>query len=1128
MRRALALLGAVLCLAGLAAAPASARDLEFPIFSTPGLNPDLSPSSVPGGRPFELIDVLATNQTPTLEGMVGPAANLRSLSVELPPGIVANAASFPRCSQETFAAAACPTLTQIGVEEPQLNVALPGTLVPVFNLAPPPGHPAQFAFRALGAAVHIDFRVRGGSDYGATATVGGVGENAGLLGSSLRIWGVPGDPAHDALRFTGDGTPAPGPYPEAPPYRPLLSNPTSCDGPLITTMEATTWQEPARQLAAAPFEAPGMGECNQLEFGPRVEAKPTTNLADSPTGLDLHLTIPQNQDPEGSAAGQLRSARLVLPAGLAVNPAAAGGLGACSPGQIGLLAPTNARQLLRYDLPPVNFSGTFTVAYGGNSTGPIPATASREVVAAALEALPGLAGNVAVSGAKGGWVITFTGALGGSAVPLLGGTVTDNPSQTLAVTGEGGSYELRFGGASAGPLPFDASAAEIQAALRSIAALGLGNLYPGNVFVGAAGSEEDTRFFRLTFAGDLAGTRPALSATSSLTGVGAGVTFTQNAPPAPRSLSVAAFGGNAPGTPQFTAAPASCPDASKIGTVRVDSPALVDHPLSGGLYLATPGQNPFGSLLALYLTVSDPATGLEVKLPGRVDTDPAGRLVATFAEAPQLPFEGLQVELLKGAAAPLKTALACGTYTVESELTPWGAPEAATLRPKDTFRVTGGAGGGACPSSADAAPDGSRLEAGTVDPSAGIYSPFVAKLSRPDGSRLLGGLDTTLPAGLLARIAGVPTCPDGALAAAARPGAAEQAAPSCPAASRVGSVDLAVGAGPSPYGLSGSAYLAGPYRGAPVSLAIVTPALAGPFDLGTVVVRVALYVDPASTRVHAVSDPFPTSLAGIGLDLRSVALRLDAPGFTRNPTSCNPLSFAGAQAVRFQVGDCGRLAFGPKLETALKGQAKKGAHPGLKLSLSFPAKGNSADTAAAVIALPKALQFDRTHLKGTCPASRAAGACPATSAYGTATARTPLLGAPLSGPVYLRLPAGPVNLKAPATKRLPEVLVDLRGQVEVVLTGRLETTKGGALRVNFEDLPDAPISRFTLEMAGGKRGLLKATAGLCAPAGRFSAILDGQNGASTEQSVAPGGSCKAKKAKGKGKGKARHGKGAAA
>src|SRR6476620_7913057 len=327
-RGALALIAAALCLTSFVA-PASGRDLEFPVFSTPGLNPDLSPSSAPGGRPFELIDVFALNRTPTLEGIPGPAANLRDLRIELPPGIVANAAAFPRCSQEAFSAAACPTLTQVGVVELTLAAGAEAPTVPVFNLAPPPGRAAQLAFRALGSAVHVDFRVRGGSDYGATATVSGLSEAAGLLGSELRIWGVPGDPAHDTLRFTGEGTPAPGPYPEAAPYRPLLSNPTSCDGPLITTMEASTWQAPDRRIAAAPFEAPGIGECNQLDFEPEVEAKPTTNLADSPSGLDLHLNIRQNQDSEGAASGHLRSARIALPAGLELNPAAANGLGTC-------------------------------------------------------------------------------------------------------------------------------------------------------------------------------------------------------------------------------------------------------------------------------------------------------------------------------------------------------------------------------------------------------------------------------------------------------------------------------------------------------------------------------------------------------------------------------------------------------------------------------------------------------------------------------------------------------------------------------------------------------------------------------------------------------------------------------
>jgi hypothetical protein len=1094
VRGALALVAAAVCLGALVA-PASARDLEFPVFSTPGLNPDLSPSGAPGGRPFELIDVFGLNRTPTLEAIPGPAANLRDLQIDLPPGIVANVGTegFPRCSQEAFNTGTCATLAQVGVAELAVSSGLGNSTVPVFNLVPPPGHPAQFAFRALGSAVHIDFRVRGGGDYGATAEVRGVSEAAGLLNSSVRIWGVPGEPAHDALRFTGNGTPAPGEYPDPPPYRPLLSNPTSCDGPLITTMEASTWQAPGQRISAAPFEAPGITECNQLDFEPTVDAKPTTNLADSPSGLDFHLNIPQNQDPEGAAASHLRAARVVLPAGLELNPAAANGLGTCSPDQIGLSAATNERQLLRYDLPPVNFSGTFTVTYAGRTTAPIPATATRAQVAAALETLPGLAGNVSIGGAKGGWIVTFTGALAGTDVPLLSGAVTDNPSQIIAVTGEGGSYELESGGESTASLPFNASAAEIEDALRSIDALGLGNLYPGNVFVSNAGSEESTRSFRAIFAGDLAGTKPVLTATSALTGPGAGVTFTPAAPPAPRSLSIASFGGNAPGTPQFNAAPPTCPDAAKIGIVRIDSPAVLDHPLFGEVFLASPERNPFGSLLAIYITVVDPATGIVLKLPARVDSDSSGRLTATLAEAPQLPFEDLRVELFRGAAAPLRTPIACGVYKVTTELTSWGAPEAAVREKTDNFQMVGGAGAGTCVKNAAAAPDAPRFEAGTIDPSAGTYSPFALKLARDDGSAPLRSIDTTLPAGLLARLTGVAPCSDAALAAAAaKSGGSERAASSCPASSRLGSLNVAAGSGPNPLNLPGGAYLAGPYRGAPLSLATVTPVQAGPFDLGTVVLRTALYVDPKSTRVHAVSDPFPATLRGIPVDLRSVALTLDTAGFTKNPTSCNALAFSStipSQNARFQVGDCGRLAFKPKLALALKGGSKRGGHPTLQATLTYADKGNQANVAAASLLLPKALVLDKAHLGGA-------------SAYGSVKLTTPLLPGPLQGPLYVRR----TTAKAPL-----DLIAELGGAFDVVLRGHLEQTKRGTLLASFEDLPDAAVSKLTLDLKGGKRGLLRNAANLCTGAPRATALLDAQSGQSVEQRLPLVAGCKTKK-----------------
>jgi hypothetical protein len=1123
LRTGLLLAAAVLCLGALLAPGAGARPLEATSFVAPGRNLDQSPSTLPGGRPYELVNSFTLNQTPTLEGITGAPANLRDLSFELPSGFVANSASFPHCGAESFAASGCATADQVGVAELTLSAGIGTVTVPVFNLVPAAGLPAQFGFRVMGSAVHIDLRLRAGTDYGVTASVSGLSAAAGVLSSTVRIWGVPGDPGHDAQRYTGSGASAAGPYPEAPPFKPLLSNPTSCNGPLITTMEAITWQHPGEPIFAAPFEAPGGVGCNQLDFNPDIDAKPTTNLGDSPSGFVFDLHIPQIQDPEGSASAQLRSVRVNLPAGLTVNPAAANGLGSCSEQQIGLIASSDERQLLRYDLPPVNFARSFTVSTGAHSTAPISAAATGAQVAAAIETLPGLSGNIRVGGARGGWVVTFVGALAGTRVPLLTGTVTEDPSQTIAVTATGGSFQLEYGGVTTTSLPSEPTAAEIQEALRAIPAFNLGNIYPGNVFVSSLGREEETSSYQVIFAGDLNGTEPQLGALSSLEGPGAGVTISHVPSPSPRALSTTAFADDTPGTLQFSPAPAACPETSEIGTVRIDSPAILGHPLSGTVYLASPEANPFGSLLAIYIVVEDPATGIVVKLPGRVEADPqSGRLGVTVTEAPQLPFEDLQIELFKGTSAPLRTGVACGTYTVETQMTPWSAPEAAVRRPKDSFTITGGAGAGACVAGEASAPATSRFEAGTIEPSAGAYSPFTLTLSRPDGARPLSAIDTTLPEGLLARLGGVASCPDAALAlASSRSGAQEQAAPSCPAASRVGSVAIAAGAGPTPYNLSGSAYLAGPYKGAPFSLAVITPALAGPFDLGTVVVRVALHVDPHTTRVHAVSDPLPTVLKGVPIDLRSFSLNLDAAGFTKNPTSCNPLAFNGAssaQSAHFQVGDCANLGFGPKLELALTGATKARAHPALKATVSFPAKGEDGNLASASLTLPKALRLTKSRLGTVCnKAQSAAGSCPPASVIGQAKLTTPLSAAPLQGPVYLR---------ATGAKGLPDIVADLDGAVHVVLEGRLQATKSGAVRAGFEALPDAPISRFTLNIEGGKKkGVLENAANLCARSLKAEALFVGQNAVGSEQSRTIAAGCK-KAGKGKSKGDAKPKKGA--
>jgi hypothetical protein len=383
----------------------------------------------------------------------------------------------------------------------------------------------------------------------------------------------------------------------------------------------------------------------------------------------------------------------------------------------------------------------------------------------------------------------------------------------------------------------------------------------------------------------------------------------------------------------------------------------------------------------------------------------------------------------------------------------------------------------------------------------------VLKLSREDGTQPIAAVDTMLPPGLTGKLAGLTYCPEGALAAAAaRSGSAERQSPSCPASSEVGSVTVGAGAGPAPYYTSGRAYLAGPYKGAPLSLAIVTPAAAGPYDLGTVVVRAALNVDPETARIHAISDPIPQILQGIPLDVRSIVLRMDRPNFTLNPTSCDPMELTGTATSPFgsaavlkspfQVGGCEALPFKPKLILSLSGGTKRGGHPALKAVLT--AKPGEAGIARSVVALPHSEFLEQAHIKTICTRVQfAASQCPAGSIYGTATAMTPLLDQPLSGPVYLRSSSHP----------LPDLVADLNGQIHIALVGRVDSVKGG-IRTSFEGVPDAPVSKFVLSMQGGKKGLLVNSRNICKGVNKATVQMDGQNGKAYDTTPVLGTKCK--------------------
>jgi hypothetical protein len=598
---------------------------------------------------------------------------------------------------------------------------------------------------------------------------------------------------------------------------------------------------------------------------------------------------------------------------------------------------------------------------------------------------------------------------------------------------------------------------------------------------------------------------------------------------------------------RFSKAPQSCPEAAKLGTVEVTSPALVARNekheveeqegqpilevLHGSIYIAKPFANPLHSLVATYLAVEDPRLGIVAKLAGEARLDPAtGQVTAVFRENPELPFEDVSVHLFGGARGAFITPPACGTFTTASDLTPWSAPQGEDRFPTASFATSRAPGGGACPTSEAALPNAPKLVAGTLSPSAGRYSPLVFKLSREDGTQRLGRIEATLPAGLSAKLAGVGICSEAQIARAhsrevPEAGALERSDPSCPATSELGVVNAAAGAGPTPYYTQGHAYLAGPYKGAPLSIVAIAPAIAGPFDLGTVVLRSALYIDPETAKVRVVSDPLPQILQGVPIDLRSVAVRAERPDFSLNPTSCAPESFGGQVLSTlgrpaplfepFQVGGCSSLPYKPKLTTKLFGPIHRGGHPSLRSV--FTARPGDANTARISFALPHSEFIDQAHFRTICTRVQfAANQCPAGAVYGHITATSPLVDYALEGPIYLRS----------SSHKLPDVVAVLKGPpyqpIEVDLDGRVDSVNGG-IRTTFETVPDQPVTKAVVTLQGGRKGLFENSTNICKGTHRATLKLDAQNGKVADSRPKLVAQCGKKgKKKHKGGGKKRH------
>lgn len=862
------------------------------------------------------------------KGSLWPVEPPKDILVDLPAGFLGNPTILDTCTTEQLATSGiseetfCPPSSQVGLTTVRIRASGDTTKfgkgpLPIFNMEPPVGVPARFAFTFNGTIVTLDAHLRSDGDYGLSVGPHNTPPTLALAGSEVTFWGVPSSATHNSQRACpGTGPPYLGnpTCPSGRPELPFFRMPTSCTAPgdgYETTIRMDSWIDPGdvKTRTIESHRAPGYprqpsewGEevgttgCADVPVKGELEAQPTSIDTETPSGLEVHVEIPNPgmDNPSGIASSDIKKVRVSLPQGVTINPSQAEGLGVCSPSQ--------------YQSTVLSFFPT-----------------------------------------------------------------------------------------------------------------------PGK----------------------------------------------------------------------------GCPDDSKIGSVEVVTP-LLEETLEGDVYVAEQGNNPFGSLLAIYVVIKSPERGILVKLPGLVETDEStGKIVTTFDDLPQLPFDSFDFRFREGARAPLVTPPHCGTYETTSEFWGHSNPNGAPVVSTSEFEITRGIGGGPCP------PGGipgfsPGFTAGSLNNNAGSYSPFDMRLTRNDGEQDMTRFDSVLPPGVVAKIAGVSKCPEAAIASAkGKTGRQELASPSCPANSQIGSSLAGAGVGSVLTYVPGKLYLAGPFAGAPLSVVAITPAVAGPFDVGAVVVREALTLDPVTAEVQVDgerSDPIPHILEGIPLKLRDLRVYVDRDKFTLNPTSCDPskvkatlfgsyadvFSKADDKPVdlesRYQAANCLTLGFKPKLAIKLKGGTKRGDFPGLTAVLR-PRKGD-ANLARTVVKLPTSAFLEQAHIRTICTRVQfAADKCPKGAIYGRVTAFSPLLDEPLKGPAYLRS----------SDNQLPDLVFALRGVVEIEAAARIDSVRGG-IRATFPRIPDAPISKVVVRMRGGKKGLIVNSRNLCASRSRARLRLDGHNG----------------------------------
>jgi hypothetical protein len=536
--------------------------------------------------------------------------------------------------------------------------------------------------------------------------------------------------------------------------------------------------------------------------------------------------------------------------------------------------------------------------------------------------------------------------------------------------------------------------------------------------------------------------------------------------------------------------PITCPPESKVGSIEVETPSLPGI-LGGEVYVGEPNNNnpSSGEQFRIFLHVVSARFGVNVRLVANVFPNlQTGQVTAVVPDNPQAPFESFKVHIDGGPKGVLTTPNTCGPHKTTSQLTPYSGN--ADAEPFSEFTLDEAAGGGPCPKTLAERPFNPTFLAGPKATKAGAFSPFELRITRPDGAQEIRQVKVNLPPGMVAKLKGVEYCPEADITAAgSRSGKDELANPSCPNSSHVGTTGIDAGSGPAPFHTNGQVYLAGPYKGAPVSMVFVTPAVAGPYDLGTVVVRAALNIDPETAEVHAVSDAIPYVFGGVKLDIRAIDVSINRQNFTLNPTTCrepfsigsgilggggNPADpaswFETKPSNAFRASECKALQYKPKFYARIfggKNQMQRAAHP--KFRATLDARNGDANTRRAAFILPRATILDQGHIKTICTRVQlAANNCPKASIYGNAKATSPLLDGKLKGPVYL----------TSSNNTLPDLLADLKGQVNIRLRGVISSSNG-RLKTVFRKTPDVAVDKFVLTMKGGDKGLLVNSRNLC-------------------------------------------------